>query len=317
VSELPATDKQSVLKSTSLDESEVEEAAEVSKLSEDDACEVFTFDEDEILGDSSCGDEAEIEPSTDEESKMWRYPQGSVYKNEESIVDKEQEVCTKEALESSKLDKEAGGTFTHHDKAVSDETAGSPERQGDEKARAESEDVSVKEESVSEGDRGTVESGDGCHESKPTGGVEKHEQERVGCTDGYDAFEQSQTGQALSIKGVAEALKESQTENTDHERNIEDVAELSGEAEGAPSDSDGHDGAQSLTAIEASDSDGRQGVLDGQTHETQEKEGRKSSKKVTFVLEPELINSSAFSESDASMESRAETSLSGEISLRM
>lgn len=52
----------------------------------------------------------------------------------------------------------------------------------------------------------------------------------------------------------------------------------------------------------------------GQAHQS---EGRGVLKKVTFILEPELINDSAVSEMDTSSESRGETSVSGERILIM
>ncbi|CAG5958354.1 unnamed protein product [Menidia menidia] len=234
--------QQSFLESTFQDESKGKERMEVSEISERDTSEVLTLDEDETVDNSSCAEE-QVELSTEEDLKMWRYPQRSAYQDEESVGGKEQEACSQKAFESSKLDKE---------KAASESCL----------------DDSVIEESGFEGDQEKVEV---CAE-----GVAKAPQKGVACADESEA-----------MKGGSEAWEESQMEKGELDRNIAHV-ELSA---------------------------ARQGVLDGQRDETQEKRGKESSKKVTFILKPELINSSALSASDTSMESRAETSLSGEISL--
>lgn len=77
-------------------------------------------------------------------------------------------------------------------------------------------------------------------------------------------------------------------------------------------------GSQSLTEIQASDPQEIQQHSDnGRLEAGDNLTVGKVSKKVSFILEPELINSSAFTESETSMESRAETSLSGETGLKI
>ncbi|KAI4825313.1 hypothetical protein KUCAC02_020999 [Chaenocephalus aceratus] len=57
-----------------------------------------------------------------------------------------------------------------------------------------------------------------------------------------------------------------------------------------------------------------QGVVDGPSEQTHKAEGGYNSKKVTFILEPELIHDSTVSEENTSMESRAEAGSDAELS---
>ncbi|MED6248709.1 hypothetical protein ATANTOWER_003890, partial [Ataeniobius toweri] len=238
LSELHAADKNSFLQSTLLDESNAKETSHVSIVTEEERSEVFTFNDDETMEGSTYGEE-EIEPSTDEELRVWRYPQRKVSVDEEAISEKK-EVFTKdneEDLEVTREGKENGSSFTNNvapDLDVSNKTAGFFKQQEDENIRPEEE---------SEGDNGVDDS--------------------------------------LKRKSALqdEALREKSSYNAVYERNAENVAQP-------------HEG-------ERGSAEGRKDVVKAE-----------SSKKVTFILEPELINSSALSESDVSAESKAETSLS-------
>lgn len=75
LSELHTADKHSFLQSTLLDESNPRETSEVSRVTEEERSEVYVFADDETMEGSTCGEEG-IEPSTDEELRVWRYPQG-------------------------------------------------------------------------------------------------------------------------------------------------------------------------------------------------------------------------------------------------
>ncbi|MEQ2158233.1 hypothetical protein GOODEAATRI_010193 [Goodea atripinnis] len=234
LSELHAADKNSFLQSTLLDESNAKETSHVSIVTEEERSEVFTFDDDETMEGSTYGEE-EIETSTDEELRVWRYPQRKVSVDEEAISEKK-EVFTKENeedLEVTREGKEKGSSFTNNvapDLDVSNKTAGFFKQQKDENIRP-------------EGDNGVDDS--------------------------------------LKRKSALqdEALREKSSCNAVYERNAENVAQP-------------HEG-------ERGSAEGRKDVVKAE-----------SSKKVTFILEPELINSSALSESDVSAESKAETSLS-------
>lgn len=371
VSELPTGDEQSLLESTHPEESDMEETGEVSKVTEQGRSEVFSFEE--INGYSYS--EEDIEPSTDEELRLWRYPQDKVCNEEESIIAEEQEedVCVKEEegdLESSRVEKEEGGSVAdgigHPDiqdyecylAYVSAEIAGSSEVQEDEKPRAEKDKLEsesflndpVKDQSAL--DQGNVESCKGCYEGALTGDMDtftkKQDQKDIErCTHENEICQQPNESLTVNIKengdlesdrkgpdgrvkqteeshlaDVALALKETQTEDTELEINIEDIAKPKVETRAESSGIDGSDVAQCLTKGQVSDHlledieqdavNERQGVVEGLTGETHKAEGGENSKKVTFILEPELINDSTLSESNTSMESTAETRMSGE-----
>ncbi|XP_047210274.1 anillin isoform X3 [Girardinichthys multiradiatus] len=238
LSELHAADKNNFLQSTLLDESNAKETSHVSIVTKEERSEVFTFDDDETMEGSTYNEE-EIEPSTDEELRVWRYPQREVSVDEEAISEKK-EVFTKdkeEDLEVAREGKENRSSFTNNvapDLDVSNKTAGFFKQQEDEKIRPEEE---------SEGDNSVDDS----------------------------------LKRKLALQD--EALREKSSYNAVYERNAENVAQP-------------HEG-------ERGSAEGRKDVVKAE-----------SSKKVTFILEPELINSSALSESDVSAESKAETSLS-------
>lgn len=312
-SELHKADEHNFLQSSLLDESNVNSEVPVTEV---DSSEVFTFDEDETMETSSYGEEL-IEPSTDEELRVWRYPQSSA---DESVTAREERASTKEegGLEPPREDKEEEDGSNSYFKPtdiqnvklsssaeVSSETAGFPKQQeADEYSKKEKLEVenglgnSVKEKSVLRSNRVKVKSSEGSCEEVVTQN---------------DALQLSQESQEVSVKH--QALEETQSENADDEKNAEGV-QLS-----VKSQTYEHDGAQGSTEIQVSDShdeissaDGKQNVVDGLMAEMHNTE---SSRKVTFVLEPELINSSALTESNTSLESRTETSLSGETSLKM
>ncbi|XP_039989186.1 uncharacterized protein si:dkey-30c15.10 isoform X2 [Xiphias gladius] len=128
--------------------------------------------------------------------------------------------------------------------------------------------------------------------------------------------------EASPFANVVQALKETQTYYIELQRNTEDVAELKAEPSAEPVDIATNDPALSLTEVQVSEcfleteerdqeaKDERQGVIDGLTEETDKAEGAENLKRVTFILEPELINDSFLSETSTSVESRAETSMS-------
>ncbi|XP_073327474.1 anillin, actin binding protein 2 isoform X3 [Pagrus major] len=364
VSELPTGDEQSLL-------------GAVSKLTEQGASEMSSFEEVEEIGGYQHSEE-EIEPSTDEELKFWRYPQDKLCIEEESkMAEQEEYICDKEEegqLESSRVENEKGGSVADDSEDsdirdgecylanVSAEIAGSFEMQEDEKPRPEEDELeqdsclddSVKDQSTSNKDQGNVQSCEGCYEGALKGDmhiftIKQDQKDTESSNHRDDICQQSKEVQTVSIKeedmdlesdgrgpnsiakktqvspftNVAQALKDDYTEL---ETNMEDVAKLKVETLAKSTDSDGSDGDQCLTQVQVSDHlleikemeqaavDGRQGVVDRLTKDTQKSEGGESSKKVTFILEPELINDSTLSETNTSMESRADTSVSAELS---
>lgn len=262
LSDLHTADKHSFLQSTLLDESNTKETSDVSSITEVEKSEVFPFDEDDTMEGSTC---EEIEPSTDEELREWRYPQGNLSADEEAIS--EERVFSEEKEEEMEAAREGkekkSGLRNKSDTAdvrsapdldVSEKTAGFGEQQEDEKLRPE-------------------------------------EKRRDGENRVDDCLIRKS---ALKTK----TLREKPSENTEHETNFENEAQPGG-----------RDECKGSSEIQMSDShQGKRAVLGGLKAE--------SSKKVTFTLEPELITGSPLSESDASEESRADASLSGEICLK-
>uniref|UniRef100_A0A3B3DT44 Anillin, actin binding protein 2 n=1 Tax=Oryzias melastigma TaxID=30732 RepID=A0A3B3DT44_ORYME len=278
---------------TSLDKLDKEE---VSKLTENESSEVF--EKDETMEDSSLEDE-QIEPSTDEELKMWRYPQDHLLAedqtNEDNTNDKE--------LESYKVGKgEFHPTDLDEPADVKTEERSSPA------------DVSAKISEFSESrddDEFKPKEEDSLKEESHFR-MERDEESCSGVAGDF-AIKQESEGSVPHGSGQTERNKKSQTfgDGTQTKKTeLDDGSKLKDQTE-----SPKYDGVQALT--ETSDPEkraeksvcGEQGVKE-ETTESGEVEGKGASKKVTFVLEPELIQSSDLSESDTSIQSGADSSLS-------
>lgn len=357
-------DKHSLLDSAHPEQSDTKEMNEVSKVTEQSGSDVLSFEDDERFDDSSSMEE-EIEPSTDEELRLWRYPQHK----ELNIADRQEDVNAKdekEALVSPRDEKKSGRRVvadsdhsnTQGDdfglSTVSAEISGSSELQKDEKDGQEAGDVeldvsecfneSVRYKSPLNRDQENVESNNGCDEEAAIEDTAKHTEERTHLDDVWQQSKQIQTvnikeedmdldsgrtGPNTNVKeieaspfsDVALVVEETQSEHTDVESEAQDVAQLETKTYAGPLDGDTHGAAQSVTEAQASAhlleteemeeeaEHGGKRVRDGITEEeTCKAEGRDISKKVTFVLEPELIND----ETNCSVESRTETSTSGE-----
>ncbi|XP_054483537.1 anillin isoform X1 [Anoplopoma fimbria] len=225
--------------------------------------------------------------------------------------------------------------------------ASSIEMQEDEKPRPEDEsqnclDNYVKYQSNSSRD---MESCGGLHEGADTEDVDSvtikpNHKDTGECSQRSDVCQQSNEIQTVAVKednmalesdqnssviqtdaststDAAQSLMDTQTGCTELDQNIEYVANVQAE-----SDTDWNDGAQNLTDVQVSDQllenkemeqdavNGRQVVVNEPREKTHKAKGGESSKKVTFILEPELINDSTLSEANTSTESRAETSMS-------
>lgn len=371
-------DEHSLLDSTHPEELDMKEIYEVSKVTEQSVSEMLSLEDDEKIDDSSSMEE-EIEPSTDEELRLWRYPQHNVYKDEElNIADRQEGMHAneEEALPLSRVEAESGGHVVadndHSDtqgdefdvSTFSAEISGSPELQEDEKVGQEADEVesdvkclddSLIDQSPLNRDQENLELFKGCDEGAATEDTntfttrqdQKHTEESTHIDGVWQYSKESQTVnikeedmdlesvrtapntkvkemEVSSFSDVAQVLKDTQTGNTDVERKDEDVAQLETKTYVEPSDIDTHVAAQSVTEAKTSEHmleteemeqeavDEGKGVKHGLTEETHRAEGRESSKKVTFILEPELIN-----DTNNSVESRTETSTSGENSKKM
>ncbi|XP_034389872.1 anillin isoform X2 [Cyclopterus lumpus] len=333
MSELSTGDEQSSLESTRT------EADEVSVVTE----EAFSYEE----RDGSSYSEGGVEPSTDEELRLWRYP----LDEEESIVagEQEEEECVGE-LDSSRVEKGKRGCVVDHSEPshiqdgesflgdVFAETASSSEMQEDENPRPEESQScfndSVKHQSNPSGDIETIESCEGLPQGADTEAVDisiikPNQKDTGGCRQKDDVCHQSNEIQTVgkeennmdlesdrsgcdkqaeaSPSAILQALTETQTEYTELKINIKHAAKHQAES----SDTDGMDRAPSSTEVsdhlleseqmERGTVDGSQMVVDGLREGTHKVEGE-SSKKVTFILEPELINDSTLSEANTSTE---------------
>lgn len=369
-------DEQSSLDSTHPEELDMKEACELSKVTEQSGSGMLSLEEDEKIDDSLYGEE-EIEPSTDEELRLWRYPH---HKEEESIIpDRQEDVCAKDeegALVLCSVEKERGGCVVDDSDPsdiqdgecylsnVSAEITGSSGLQEDETLRRETEESesekclndSVNDQCPLNRDQENTESYEGCYSGAATEDINifttrQDKKNTEGCTHVADVCQHSKEIQTVKIEeedmdlesvrtgpnsrmkvteasafsDVAQVLKETQTGHTDVQRNTEDVARLEAKAYTEPLDTDKHDAAQSVKETQASEhileteemeqeaADERQDGTDELTEETHKAGGREGSKKVTFILEPKLIND----ETNNSVESRTETSTSGENSKKM
>ncbi|XP_023117512.2 anillin isoform X1 [Amphiprion ocellaris] len=260
LSELPTVDERSFLQSTFQDESNMKEA----KATERGIYEGLTFDEDEKMDSLSYGEE-EIDPSTDEELKMWRYPRG--------------DACEAEGQEDENV------------------VSGFSEMQQDEKCNPE-DDESV----LDENQRNTESGGGGSEGILPEDDdvfTIKPEKKDDGALKQSKESQTVRTREDMELESTSNGVKYPQKECPDRGRSTEDVAQTL------------RDEAQSSAEIQVSDhlEKEKQSVAAGEekTHKTERGE---ISKKVTFILEPELINGSSVSEINTSVESRAGSSLS-------
>lgn len=321
-----------------------EESSEVSKEAEHGRSEVFSFEEIHPHSDS----EEEIEPSTDEELRLWRYPPDKGCKEEESAVAEEQraDVCCKEGGGSGEDGEKGGGVVDIQDGECClayAEISGCSEVQEDERPeedKLESESCpndSMEEQSALNGDHSSVESWEGRCKGALTGDVgpftNKSDQEDVdGCTHGDETYQQSRESGAVGLREGGDL----ESDRTDAEGNVKltEEAPLSDVAQApkgtqtedtergtrveeaaevnleARAESSSADKSHGAQELELHAADGRQGGTEGLMGE--KAEGGESSKKVTFTLQPEFIDDCASSASDTSVESTAEMHVSGE-----
>lgn len=284
-SELPTGDEQSLSEVPHPDESDMMETGEadesVQDTSEATSCDIIPC---------SCSED-EIEPSTDEELRLWRYPQGKVWDEEKSelrLEERKDGAVGEEAdLESTRAENHKETDRRPDSRAdecraagVSTEITGSSETQeedapGDERSRSDCPVASSADQSSDEllGSAGTAHSNDtGQPASKSSaprvgkdlsvGGVpakrdqqdETEEQEvQQGVAQGDDDVEIKRGGQTQRLLEVQVSVPRSEGDVLSEEQDsVEELAEGSVKAQGG-----------------------------------------ESSKKVTFVLEPELIGDSA------------------------
>ncbi|XP_019216378.1 anillin, actin binding protein 2 isoform X3 [Oreochromis niloticus] len=345
MSELTAS-QQSFSELTLPHESNVKETLQESTVSEQGSSDRLAFEEDEKM-DSLCFSDREIEPSTDEELRMWQYPQSTVCMEEESAVDEAHEACVKDMQgESSQMNKEKTDENDPTDiqddgppSDVSTKTAGCSEIQKDDKSKTEScLENSMRGKCTLDPDKESMESckegSQGLHTADSDVLTIKQEQKDMElCSHNDDTAEQSKETQTVCIKedidlesdsrgsdgdkrALPTSFEDEQNEHAGLERNLEDEAQAVVKPKSALTETDG---AQTSAEIQPSDhlEVGQESVdervnLDVSLTEDTHKRGE-SSKKVSFILEPELINSSGVSDNNTS----TETALSDtEVSFR-
>ncbi|XP_071059528.1 anillin, actin binding protein 2 isoform X3 [Pseudochaenichthys georgianus] len=289
--ELPSGKEQGLLESTHSEESNMKEPVEDSIVITQGRSGSF----EEI--DSSYSEEG-IEPSTDEELRSWSYPQEKVCNEEESIRAAEQEkcVCVKEQeshcespiMEKEKMDSVADQSELsdiQHGECylvdVSAEMPGSSKTKEDEKPRPEEDE-----------EQGNMESCEGAVAEDIHIFTTKQNQQ--------------DTGESTSTDDICQKSKEIRAANVKEEDlDVDSYKRVPTSAF-----------AQGLSEVQVSDHllETGQGVVDGPSEQTHKAEGGDNSKKVTFILEPELIHDSTVSEENTSMESRAEAGSDAELS---
>lgn len=345
-SELLTGNKQSLLDLSHPEESNMGETGEVYKKSDQDRSEMLPCEN--ITGYSYS--EEEIEPSTDEELRLWQYPRDKVCNKEESVRVEEKKDDIKEGetdLGSSWAENKKGAN-EHPDMwdgechlACASAVIVSPsEMQEDETPREErdkSESESCLDYPPPNGDHSNDEPCKECYEDALLGDgdtiTEKQEHkdiERCACSN--DTGQQANESPTLNVEEVqnlqsspvkdaqeeemVESQRNAQGDNTELGINTEDVG-----GQEASSLIDGSDEAQCLGKVQGSDQPFVEEALNEEQErveeprgETVKPQGGESSKKVTFILVPELIVDSKLSQSNTSS---AETHLSGERSTKM
>ncbi|XP_062245310.1 anillin, actin binding protein 2 isoform X3 [Platichthys flesus] len=335
-------DEDRLLESTFSHESNNEKTG-FSKAAEQSRKESFLLEEDEKMDDDSLCNDEYIEPSTDEECRSWRYPQYKVCKEGESVMSEElqEDVCAEEKLELSGLKEEKGGNVADHSDPsevhlvnVSFEMASYSELQENDESTPEEDSVadqcSLNREHVS------IDSNEEFKEGAASGetGISttiQDQKDTEECTQEDDFCQQSEDVLTIDIKeehmdlesglnsrgeqitsspSADVAHKEIQTVYTEFQRTTEEAAQSKKKANVQPVDVAADDPALSLTEVQVSECSLKEEKGPDIEEETHKAVGGECLKKVTFILEPELINDSALSEARTSEESRAETSMS-------
>lgn len=346
--ELSIGDEESLLESTLPEKSNMEETGEVSNITEQGSSDMFTCKDAEETCSYSYSEE-EIEPSTDEELRMWQYPQGKVCKEKQSVAEEQQrDLCV---TETEGLDSTIGGKGDNvaDGSALSDsqskegyfafgaEASCSFEVQEDKNHRPKMKELEsesclgdlVKDHCTLNRDQGNVESSDGIQTGDMGICTKQTDQDDIDSYTCDDAICQQANESVMiniiedisgeSDKNVEPTLMEVQTQDKELERNIKDNPKVDTQAKsshvgGSDGDQCSREGQVSsdhpLEETEQDVVNTRQEVVETVTKKRAVRE--ESSKKVTFILEPELINHPILNESNISMEETAETHMSGE-----
>ncbi|XP_074533005.1 anillin, actin binding protein 2 isoform X2 [Halichoeres trimaculatus] len=290
VSELPTGEDQSLLECTSVEEFNIMKAGRGSGADKKVRSEGISVEETEEKN-CSAHHEERMETSTDEEQRLWRYPSEC---EEESVLAQQQaggEVCAKEEeamLDSSEVEEQSGGSAADH-RELSDLLYGECERSENVSAEIANTSEMMEDEEPERDKLGSerMVSSAGCSENRGDIFTTVQDENSPGASSDEDDESQVQ--------------KETQTVGVDEESDRRNLK---------PS--------QSMRKVQMSDvclekEETEQAVTDerqGDVEDTQEREEGDSSKKVSFILEHELISDPAPSDTNASLESRIERRVS-------
>ncbi|XP_056454850.1 anillin-like [Gadus chalcogrammus] len=303
---------------------------------EEGASEALLLEGEEECRGSSHGEE-DMEPSTDEEQRLWHYPQGGDDGEREATVEALGEP-EGESWPAGEEQEKSGGQGAQQD--VQDRDDGHAlalVSRGSESL--EPEEAIIMDERIESEVSLLV-------ESLPTEKAIRHSNREACNTDPMptvDTLAQTDTGKLeetyVEFKGPAEPSILEQTEpcgrgrehqamtDNDPAHNpgaMDDMAPMN-RCDPTHSHPDkaaqpaSEDPVEEMEGLEPAPADGGPCAPDGPNNDSQAEAapltgGRGIQKKVTFIMEPELINDSLLSEANTSCESQAESSFSGELS---
>lgn len=233
----------------------------------------------------SCSED-EIEPTTDEELRLWQYPQGPVWEEEEELSlegGRKAGGLGEEDLESTRADQ-------HQDSRTDEDcVAGLPVTEGNVSSEEQEKDALLDEGSRSDhpaafsADQSSDEFLDGAGVATGVEGIKVPER----CSPDLPQSESSppRVGKVLSVSGVSAKHDQQEVE--------EEVRQEVAQSDGGVEVQLGGEG-RSRVPGSSPRSEGDP-LSEDQVEQSVEAQGGQSSKKVTFVLEPELIGDSAHS----------------------
>lgn len=275
---LPTGDEQSLSEVLRPDESGVMETGGGGAESVQDACEAASC---ENITPCFCSED-EIEPSTDEELRLWQYPQGQVWEEEEEEL--RLEGGRKDGGVEGEADLESTRAENHKESDPSC-AAGSSYTEATVSSEAQEEDAPVDERSRSDHPAAFSADQSGDELLGGAGAVAVAQGLKVPerCARSPDTSQpQSESspprvGEDLSISGVSERHEEEEVEQGGSGVEVQLGSETRSEVQGSSPRCEGDP------------------LNEEQVEESVKVQGGESSKKVTFVLEPELIGDDTYS----------------------
>ena len=314
------------------------------------SAEALSLEGKEERGGSSNSEE-EMEPSTDEEHRLWHYPRAG--------EDGEREEATVEAAEQRGEPEGEPCPAGEEQEEIPDEGAQPDVQDGEDgpilasvsrgSETLEPEEAIIKDERVESEVSPLVETLK-TEKAIRHSNVDTFHGEREACNEdprpSMDTFTQTDLGKSdetdVDFKGPAEPSslqpaeacgrasdRQAVTDN-DPAHNPGVVDDMAPVNQCDPPHSDPNEAAQTPSEDPVEEMEGLEPgppaggpcspdgpAHDSQTEEAQPTDGRGIQKKVSFIMEPELINDSLLSEANTSRESQAESSFSGEMTFAL